>query len=129
MICFQLTQKAVTRAASPADTGIILMQALPDYVADESFALCGGCCSRGTRHEFIGKVSEPCSTSRQDEGALLEMSEHRPPNSRLSYPILVTEELDGQMISIAPTGIRRRLLKADSSCMGRAPKRALFASS
>ena len=66
-------------------------------------AECGGCCSCATCHvyvdeAFLGKL-DPVSP---DEDELLETSDHREANSRLSCQIEMTEELDGLRVTIAP---------------------------
>ena len=69
----------------------------------ELAALCGGCCSCGTCHiyvgpEFLGRLKPPES----DELDLLESSEHRKEASRLSCQILFDSSMDGLQVTIAP---------------------------
>jgi len=86
-----------------ADEGLTVMEVIRDNEFDELLALCGGCCSCATCHVMIedsfmsktGQISE-------DEDDLLDSSDHRQPNSRLSCQITVTPELDGMRVTIAP---------------------------
>ena len=85
------------------DDGLTVMEAIRDNGFDELLALCGGCCSCATCHvhvdpEFIGKLPE----MSEDEDDLLESSDHRVENSRLSCQIPFTGDLDGLKVTIAP---------------------------
>jgi 2Fe-2S ferredoxin len=85
-----------------AADGLSLMEALRDDGFDELLALCGGCCSCATCHvkiddETLSKLA-PMSA---DEDDLLDSSEHRNANSRLSCQIPVTDALAGAVITIA----------------------------
>lgn len=86
-----------------AEEGLSVMEVIRDNGFDELLALCGGCCSCATCHVMVeesfipktGKVGE-------DEDDLLDSSDHRQPNSRLSCQIPVTAALDGMTVTIAP---------------------------
>ena len=83
--------------------GWSVMENIRDNGFDELLALCGGCCSCATCHvhvdpEWIDKVGPP----NRDEDDLLDTSDHRAPNSRLSCQILFASELDGLRVRIAP---------------------------
>ncbi len=85
------------------EDGLTVMEAIRDNGFDELLALCGGCCSCATCHvqvdpSFIGKLPE----MSEDEDDLLESSDHRGENSRLSCQIPFTAELDGLKVTIAP---------------------------
>lgn len=82
--------------------GLSVMEAIRDNGFDELLALCGGCCSCATCHvhvdeSFLGKLP-PMSP---DEDDLLESSDHRQANSRLSCQIPFADELDGLKVTIA----------------------------
>ena len=69
----------------------------------ELLALCGGCCSCATCHvhvdeEWLGALPP----MGPDEDDLLDSSDHRRPNSRLSCQIPFSEALDGLRVRIAP---------------------------
>ncbi|MFA7440151.1 MAG: 2Fe-2S iron-sulfur cluster-binding protein [Sphingomonadaceae bacterium] len=85
------------------DSGLSVMEAIRDSGHEELLALCGGCCSCATCHVFVdpewlaktGAVSE-------DENDLLDSSDHRRENSRLSCQIQMSDALDGLKVEIAP---------------------------
>jgi len=86
-----------------ADAGLSVMEAIRDNGFDELLALCGGCCSCATCHVYVdpafaGKIA-PMS---EDENDLLDSSDHRNDQSRLSCQIQITGELEGLKITIAP---------------------------
>lgn len=83
--------------------GLTVMEAIRDNGFDELLALCGGCCSCATCHvhvdeDFLGKLPK----MSEDEDDLLESSDHRESNSRLSCQIPFTGDLDGLRVTIAP---------------------------
>ena len=85
-----------------ADAGLSVMEAIRDNGFDELLALCGGCCSCATCHvhvdpEFMDKLP-PMS---EDEDDLLDSSDDRNANSRLSCQIPFTDDLDGLKVTIA----------------------------
>ncbi len=86
-----------------AAVGRTLMEVIRDNGFDELLALCGGCCSCATCHVYVdpafaGKIA-PMS---EDENDLLDSSDHRNDQSRLSCQIQITGELEGLKITIAP---------------------------
>ena len=85
-----------------ASAGRSLMENLREGGIDEILALCGGNCSCATCHvhvsaEWIGKLPPMGS----DEDDLLDSSDDRRPDSRLSCQIPVTDELDGLSVRVA----------------------------
>lgn len=90
-----------TKAISTTPDGS-LMEALRDSGVDELLALCGGCCSCATCHVHVDEGWLPrLPDMSDDEDDLLESSEHRDNQSRLSCQIPLTEDLDGLKITIA----------------------------
>ncbi|WP_230278904.1 MULTISPECIES: 2Fe-2S iron-sulfur cluster-binding protein [unclassified Croceicoccus] len=86
-----------------ADVGLSVMEVIRDNGFDELLALCGGCCSCATCHVYVDegfKAKLPAVS--EDEDDLLDSSDHRNDNSRLSCQIPVTAELDGMRVEIAP---------------------------
>ena len=86
-----------------ATLGNSIMENLRDGGIDEILALCGGCLSCATCHVFVddqwlGQLP-PVS---DDEDDLLDSSDARQPNSRLSCQLPLTEELDGIAVTVAP---------------------------
>ncbi len=86
-----------------ADPGISLMEAIRDNGLDELLALCGGCCSCATCHviidnQYVSKIAD----MSEDENDLLDSSDARCANSRLSCQIRLTPEMEGLRVKIAP---------------------------
>jgi 2Fe-2S ferredoxin len=83
--------------------GWSVMENIRDNGFDELLALCGGCCSCATCHvhvdeQWLGALP----AMGPDEDDLLDSSDHRRPNSRLSCQIPFGAELDGLRVQIAP---------------------------
>jgi 2Fe-2S ferredoxin len=83
--------------------GLSLMEGLRAAGIDEIEAVCGGCAACCTCHVYI----QPGSTAdlgamTEQEDALLDSSDARTANSRLSCQINVNESLDGLRITVAP---------------------------
>lgn len=98
-----VTTRAGETSEIDVGDGLTVMEAIRDNGFDELLALCGGCCSCATCHvhvdpAFLDKLS-PMSA---DEDDLLESSDHREANSRLSCQIPFTGALDGLKVTIAP---------------------------
>jgi ferredoxin len=82
--------------------GMSLMEALRDEGFDELLALCGGCCSCATCHVKIDDDTlSKLAPMSADEDDLLDSSEHRNSNSRLSCQIPVSDALAGAIVTIA----------------------------
>lgn len=97
-------QSGAERTIHPA-TGGSLMEALRNAGFDEILALCGGNCSCATCHVYVAPDRfAQLGTPSEDEDDLLDSSDHRQPNSRLSCQLLVTEDLDGLAVTIPPEG-------------------------
>jgi ferredoxin, 2Fe-2S len=85
--------------------GVTLMEAIRDNGFDELLALCGGCCSCATCHVHVDPAyADKLPPVSADEDDLLDSSDHRDANSRLSCQIPVTDELDGMKVTIAEEG-------------------------
>ena len=97
----------VTRAGDervvPAGGGLTVMEAIRDAGLDELLALCGGCCSCATCHVYVDTdSSELFEPMGEDENDLLDSSDHRQPNSRLSCQLRMTGDLAAVRVTIAP---------------------------
>jgi len=83
--------------------GWTVMENIRDNGFDELLALCGGCCSCATCHVHVDEhwlaALPPMGA---DEDDLLDTSDHRQANSRLSCQIPYSEALDGLSVQIAP---------------------------
>ena len=101
----QLT--VVTRDGSEqtfeAETGFSVMEAIREHGIDELLALCGGCCSCATCHVYVDDAFlGDLPGMKGDEDDLLDSSDHRQPNSRLSCQLPIGPALDGLRVTIAP---------------------------
>lgn len=98
-----ITTRDGTAYRIEAANGLTVMEAIRQAGIYELVALCGGSCSCATCHvyvdaapgDLIGSVSE-------DEDDLLDSSDHRRPNSRLSCQLTVHDGLTGLAVRIAP---------------------------
>ncbi|MDE1466961.1 2Fe-2S iron-sulfur cluster-binding protein [Aurantiacibacter sp. D1-12] len=84
------------------EDGLTVMEAIRDNGFDELLALCGGCCSCATCHVHVDPAfKDKLPALDVDEDDLLDSSDHRDENSRLSCQIPLTSELDGMKVTIA----------------------------
>ncbi|WP_068083987.1 2Fe-2S iron-sulfur cluster-binding protein [Novosphingobium rosa] len=86
-----------------AEAGRSVMEIIRDAGIDELLALCGGCCSCATCHVFVEE--EPGQTLPEmttDEDELLDGSDHRNEQSRLSCQLIYSDAMDGLCVKIAP---------------------------
>jgi len=85
-----------------AQNGLSLMEAIRDGGFDEMLALCGGCCSCATCHVHIdANFADKVPPMSEDENDLLDSTDHRDANSRLSCQIPLTDALDGMRVTLA----------------------------
>jgi 2Fe-2S ferredoxin len=86
-----------------AEEGLSLMEAIRENGMDELIALCGGCCSCATCHVYVRSLdAEMLPLLSGDEDDLLDSSDHRQPDSRLSCQLKLSAEFDGIAVEIAP---------------------------
>ena len=98
-----VVNRAGEESSVEADDGLTVMEAIRDNGYDELLALCGGCCSCATCHVHVDPAfTDKLPTMSEDEDDLLESSDHRAENSRLSCQIPFAAELDGLKVTIAP---------------------------
>lgn len=99
---FKVVKRDGSEAEISADPSLTLMEALRDSGCDELLALCGGCCSCATCHVHIDDASlAQLAPMSEDENDLLDSSDHRKANSRLSCQITVGAVPTGAIITIA----------------------------
>ena len=84
-----------------ATPGNSLMQTAIDNMVDGILADCGGSCSCATCHcyideKFFGKIPAANST----EESMLDFVVEPQDNSRLSCQVIVTEDLDGMVVTL-----------------------------
>lgn len=85
-----------------ATSGRSLMENLRGGGIDEILALCGGNCSCATCHVHVAKEwLNRLPAMSADEDDLLDSSDDRRPDSRLSCQIEVTDGLDGLRVTVA----------------------------
>ncbi|WP_168073859.1 2Fe-2S iron-sulfur cluster-binding protein [Caulobacter sp. SSI4214] len=85
------------------DEGLSLMEVLKGGGVDEILALCGGSRSCATCHVYVDDAFlQRLSPMSSDEDDLLDSSDHRRSNSRLSCQIQVSDALDGMLVTVAP---------------------------
>ncbi|WP_066555795.1 2Fe-2S iron-sulfur cluster-binding protein [Croceicoccus bisphenolivorans] len=86
-----------------ADSGLSVMEAIRDNGFDELLALCGGCCSCATCHVYVDpSFKDKLPEVSEDEDDLLDSSDHRNENSRLSCQLMLNDDLEGLKVTIAP---------------------------
>jgi ferredoxin, 2Fe-2S len=86
-----------------AENGLSLMEVIRDNGFDELLALCGGCCSCATCHIYVdGDFGGTLPAMSEDENDLLDSTDSRNDQSRLSCQIPVSDGLKGLTVTIAP---------------------------
>lgn len=86
-----------------ARNGWTVMETIRDAGFDELLALCGGCCSCATCHVHVDQDwLAALPPMGGDEDDLLDSSDHRAANSRLSCQLTFSDALDGLRVTIAP---------------------------
>jgi ferredoxin, 2Fe-2S len=102
MPTLNVTNRSGEETAIEVESGLTVMEAIRDNGFDELLALCGGCCSCATCHVHVDPAfKDKLPEMTEDEDDLLDSSDHRDENSRLSCQIPVTDELDGMKVTIA----------------------------
>ena len=97
-----VTNREGEESAIDVDDGLTVMEAIRDNGFDELLALCGGCCSCATCHVHVDpEFKDKLPAMSDDEDDLLESSDHRNEQSRLSCQIPFTGDLDGLKVTIA----------------------------
>lgn len=83
--------------------GLNVMEIIRDSGTDELLALCGGCCSCATCHVYVEDgFADKFPAMSDDENDLLDSSDHRTAQSRLSCQLSFSDALDGLRVRIAP---------------------------
>ncbi|HEX7854174.1 MAG TPA: 2Fe-2S iron-sulfur cluster-binding protein [Sphingobium sp.] len=86
-----------------AKADFTVMEVIRDAGFDEMLALCGGCLSCATCHVYVDtEFADQLPPISDDESDLLDSSSHRNDQSRLSCQIVLTEELSGLRVTLAP---------------------------
>ena len=103
MTSITIIDRSGSERSISAQDGVSLMSNIRDAAFDELLALCGGCLSCATCHVFVDDAYlDRLPAMSEDENDLLESSDSRQANSRLSCQIPVSPDLDGLRATIAP---------------------------
>ena len=103
MPTIHVTNREGVESPVTVDAGISVMEAIRDNGFDELLALCGGCCSCATCHIYVEDTAGgTLADISEDEDDLLESSDHRKENSRLSCQVPLTADLSGMKVTISP---------------------------
>lgn len=103
MTKIEVTTRDGTVQTVQGEDGLSVMEAIRNTGIDELIALCGGCCSCATCHVFVDEAFEDrIPPKSEDEDALLECSDHRNGQSRLSCQLICSPAIDGLRVTIAP---------------------------
>lgn len=103
MVQIFITDRTGQEKVIEAREGRLLMEAIRESGYDELSALCGGCCSCATCHVYLdAEHLEGLPLVSDDENDLLDSSDHRKPESRLSCQVPVTAALNGLRVTISP---------------------------
>ena len=98
-----VVNRAGEESAVEVKDGLTVMEGIRDNGFDELLALCGGCCSCATCHVQVDpEWLDMLPPMSEDENDLLDSSDHRQDNSRLSCQIQFGAALDGLRVTIAP---------------------------
>lgn len=103
MVKLIVTNRSGEATEVEAEEGLSVMEAIRDNGFDELLALCGGCCSCATCHVFVDPAfKDRLPAISEDEEDLLESSDHKNEDSRLSCQLTLTAAVDGLAVTIAP---------------------------
>jgi 2Fe-2S ferredoxin len=92
-----------TRLAIEARAGLSVMENIRNAGITEMLALCGGSLSCATCQVYVDESFHArLPAPREDETTMLDVSDNRLPNSRLSCQLLFSDAYDGLPITIAP---------------------------
>ncbi|WP_298692600.1 2Fe-2S iron-sulfur cluster-binding protein [uncultured Sphingomonas sp.] len=92
-----------TETTVEGETGLTVMEVIRDNGFDELLALCGGCCSCATCHVYVDDAfTDRLPAMSEDENDLLDSSDSRTAQSRLSCQIPFNDALDGVRVTLAP---------------------------
>ena len=91
-----------TERTVEGESGLTVMEVIRDNGFDELLALCGGCCSCATCHVHVDPdFAALLPKMSEDEDDLLDSSDDRAADSRLSCQIEFGDALDGLRVTIA----------------------------
>lgn len=86
-----------------ARDGYSVMEIIRDAGIEDILAMCGGCCSCATCHVYVDSAfAVEVGAPTDGEGDLLDFSDHKTAQSRLSCQIKMRASLDGLRVTVAP---------------------------
>jgi 2Fe-2S ferredoxin len=92
-----------TLLAVEAGAGLSVMENVRNAGIAEMEALCGGSLACATCHVYVDeRFHARLPAPSEDEKEMLEVTDSRLPNSRLSCQLLFSDDFDGLAITIAP---------------------------
>lgn len=98
-----VTDRAGNETVVEGETGISVMRVIRGAGFDEMLALCGGELACATCHVLVDEAFlSTLPQMSEDEHDLLDSSEHRQANSRLSCQLTFGPALDGLKVKIGP---------------------------
>ncbi|WP_068093287.1 2Fe-2S iron-sulfur cluster-binding protein [Novosphingobium rosa] len=100
MVSLTIIDRAGQENSVDALPGQTVMEAIRQAGFDELEAMCGGSRSCATCHVYVEGPALP--PPGEDEDDLLDSSDHRRADSRLSCQIRLEQALDGLRVTIAP---------------------------
>jgi 2Fe-2S ferredoxin len=103
MVRINVTTRDGAQLALDGIEGRSVMEVIRESGVDELLALCGGCCSCATCHVYVDpEFADRLPQQSEDENDLLDSSDHRNAQSRLSCQLLCSARIDGLTLQIAP---------------------------
>jgi 2Fe-2S ferredoxin len=103
MVAIEVIAREGSQRRIEAADSLNLMEALRDNGFGELLALCGGCCSCATCHVYVEEgTAELQQAGSEDENDLLDSSDHRRANSRLSRQVMLGAECEGVVVRFEP---------------------------
>lgn len=98
-----VTDRAGNQSTVTSAADLTVMEGIRDAGFDDMTALCGGCCACATCHVYVDpEFSDQLPPISEDENDLLDTSNHRNGQSRLSCQVQLTNALSGLRVTIAP---------------------------
>ena len=103
MTHFRLVTRKGEERSIQVEQGLSVMELIRNAGVDELPALCGGCRSCATCHVYVeGEDVSRLPAQSEDEEELLESSDNRQVNSRLSCQLFLAEGIQDLTVIIAP---------------------------
>lgn len=98
-----VTTRAGDKRIIEVPVGRSLMEGIRDAGINDIAAVCGGCASCSTCHVYVDpeRMAELPPIGEQED-ALLDCSDARRSNSRLSCQVIASASIDGLLVTIAP---------------------------